>query len=118
MEISLTVNQAIKEGFEFCGIEGIGFQGLQYIADLAPEEILTTDYRLFSKETVFPCINKDSLIDRAIDDAYDSLEFDVDTSDIRDSVKEAVDWEAIVEKLNESLSTHTFHSLTNIKLIP
>lgn len=117
MESAMTVKQAIEEGFEFCGREGHEFQALQYITDLDPNEIESCDYRLFSKETVSPSIDKDSLIDRAADDAYDSLDFNVDTSDIKDAITEAVDWETVERQINEALKAHTFHLLTKIKLI-
>jgi hypothetical protein len=118
MESKLTVKQALAEGFEYCGIDGHEFQALQYITDLEADEIASSDYRLFSKETTVPTVDKDTLIDRAVDDAYDSLDFRVDTSDIRDSVKESLDWDSITQKINEALKAHTFHLLTKIKLIP
>ncbi|MCF2487480.1 hypothetical protein [Dyadobacter sp. CY347] len=117
MESRMTAKQAIEEGFEFCGTNGHEFQALQYITDLDQNEIESGDYRLFSKETVCPCIDRDSLIDKAIDEAYDSLDFHVDTSDVRETVKESVDWESITNQINEALQVHTFHLLTDIKLI-
>lgn len=115
--MEMTLAQALADGYEFCGIEGAEFQVLQYITDLDEEDFQDDHWRLFSKETVSPVINKEDVIDRAVDEAYDSLEFHVDTSDIRDTVRAAVDWDSIVAKINDDLAGHAFHKLTDIKLI-
>lgn len=114
----MTVREAIEQGYKYYTMEDYP-ETMRPIKDAETDENLrTSDCYLLSKEyTILKVEPSDIYTDLAENFAINNEVADGDDS-FSDLIIEAVDWDDIAKKINESLADHPVYFPTKIKLIP
>lgn len=118
---TMTVSQAIAEGYTKYLYAGSGFQSLQLISDLeinGDED--RSDLELVNKDGYHPAgISPEDLAELVIEHIEDNhiSESGDDTGEISAHLKSDVDFEPLANHINEVLSGLTYYKSAGIKLI-
>ncbi|MBN8824469.1 MULTISPECIES: hypothetical protein [unclassified Spirosoma] len=117
----LTRQQAIEQGYEYCGLAGEGWQTLRDITDLEDDEFDQYKWLLFDKDSDCLKISSDVVKDSVLDLVCEAEnEIGCDTSMGIDALKD-FDWQqlfAVIDNVNKALSTARYYTLTKIQLVP
>lgn len=114
----LTVAEALEQGYELCGDESQDFQHLSNITELDAADFQYKQLVVAEKESFYLSIDAGSVRDMVTDRVYDNDKIADDTDDIKDLLKDHVDWERIASEINEALKRKPYWNLTTIRLIP
>jgi hypothetical protein len=123
-ENSLTVKEALEQGYTLYGYEEYEYQSLSEISDLDADEFESAEAHgrtiiAAEKEPSFVSVKVEDLYDDLIDNLMDREEaHGDDTREIEHLVKTAVNWPEIADKINAALKTRPYYTLTQIKLLP
>lgn len=116
---SLTVKEAIEQGYLYCGYDGEDFQHLFKIMEIdetyfeRPKTVVLAD-----KEAQHLNISAKDLRELITDNLMDNSDFDDDTDIIPDYLEKEIDWEDLSAKINAVLKKRPYWYLTKIKLLP
>lgn len=114
----MTIEQALKEGYETCGKQHEEWQCLTDINDLE-EEDLKEGYFVAQKKPNYYVFSKESIAEtlaELIDENY-SQENGRDDDEIYNAIK-GLDFSETEKMINEALQKYPYWYLTKIKLIP
>lgn len=120
MKTSLTVQQALAEGFTKWGYANREWQHANDITDINSADFDTHEkILLFSKESKTPSIEGDYIRDMIADSLNDdwSSETNDDTNEVMHTIT-AMNFDDVADRINEKLSKHVCYTLTDIELIP
>ena len=117
--ISISRQQALEDGFTLCGFDGVEYQTLMKIKEVAPENLCSGVIRIADKEAMNPNITSETLAELIADSI--SSTWCEDTGDDTDEVYNqimAMDFTEMAKNINDKLKLRAYYSLTNLRLIP
>lgn len=118
MEETMTIEQALKEGYEFCGKQHEEWQSLTDINDLNEEDLREGYYAAQKKPNYFT-FSKESIAEtlaELIDENY-SQENGRDDDEVYQAIKK-LDFSQMETMINSALEKFPYWYLTKIKLTP
>lgn len=119
---TITLKQAIEQGYEKYGYAHDGWQSLKDLKDLTEEEITKDDLCLAEKEKRYLSVSSDTIRDSIIDDLYNQEQEVGMDDDMAEDLLKDFDWEnelsAVVDKINDRLQKRGYWMLTNIHIVP
>ena len=118
---SLTIQQALEQGYTKYGMAGRDWQMTMDIDDGVFEEVPEEQWDeivLFDKEELLPRINADTIAEMLAEriSENDAEESGRDDDSVYKTVKN-IDYTEIAAKVNKELKQHRYWQLTDIKLI-
>lgn len=121
MEITLTIKEALEQGYTKVGTDTSVWQYLYDIEDLTAVDFEDkTKYFLAEKEAQYHLRETKDLAemiaDRISDDYADETGCD-DVSDILEQIK-AIDFSSVTQKINYVMTGYPYWNLTKIRLMP
>tara|TARA_R110002051_G_scaffold308116_1_gene379493 strand:+ start:1047 stop:1406 length:360 start_codon:yes stop_codon:yes gene_type:complete len=117
MENTLTIKEALSQGYKYCGKHVDGWQGLTHITDLTPEDFKFSEWHVISKDEQFFKFGKDEISELLAEQISESEadETGRDDDQIYNAIK-AIDFSGTEELINEVLLKNGYYILTDIKL--
>jgi hypothetical protein len=120
---TLTVKQAIEEGYTLCGFANKDWQSLIPLEDITDEYFKDSSYNgklvLAEKQSHSYLVDAETFRDLLADTVGENYRQECadDTDEIEELIKE-VDFTEIVNTINEKISVKKWWILTNIELNP
>jgi hypothetical protein len=122
---TMTLSEAIAQGYKLCGYADRGYQSLVHIDDLTDEDVENAiedgePYVLFTKEPSYvPSISAETIAEMVTEHIESEYAFntgDDDTTKVEYVMKE-VDFEAVTSAINQAVSALKSYTSTDITLI-
>lgn len=113
----LTVKEAIEQGYtRFCRDHDERCFKINDIEDMP--DFLLHEWVLVDKNATYLTISPEDIYDDLVENFAINRDADDDDGRFGDAIVEAVDWEEVAAKINESLKRLPVYYPTKIKLIP
>jgi len=117
---TITIKEALKQGYVHAGKKNKDWQGLHKLEDLTDEDLEMEDGELilFSKEYQVPSITVDSITEMVADNMEDDWANDTgdDGERVYNAIKE-VDFAPIVKEINARIDHIRAYKETDIQLV-
>jgi hypothetical protein len=115
---TLTLQQAISEGYTHFGYTGRDYQSVNPLEDITEDDFKDDNIVLFEKKPFYLGIDADNLRDIVTDTVIDNGEIADDTDEPYDLLRDGVNWEKFAEEINDAMRHRPYWRLTKIKLVP
>jgi|SRR5690606_15322683 len=113
---TITVKEAIQQGYEYFGYKDREFQHAQSLKDISEEDFNTNETLiLFNKKASYRSISAEEIQELIFDYMYDNDEMADDTEFMNDIFSES-DFKPLSELINKKLSDYPYYFLTDIEL--
>ena len=118
MQSTLTVQQALAEGFTYCAPRNDGWTSLWYIKDLTAEDFEKRDWYLAEKESSTLQI-ENWLLKDFLKDHLENEESEIccDTEQWSKDALDTIDFVAITDTINQALGQSTYYKICDILLV-
>lgn len=113
---SLTVKEAIEQGYKYCSNETGEYSF--HLNKVSAEQVNDHSLVLAEKEPFILTVTPEDIYEDLAENFAINNEVNDDDDKIGDLIREVIYWPAIADKLNEALKKHAFYRPTKIKLIP
>lgn len=116
---TITVKEAIEQGYKFCGRVRHEWQRITDIEDLTEEDFKEDVWHLMGKEGQIHYVSKELIADILAEQIADSEAWETgrDDEEVYDALLK-IDYSSITQEINQVMKKFPTYKLTNIKLEP